>query len=122
MCKHLCTDGGKEKQMSGFGDPLPKGNQRGRAGLKRDLSENVCWLSRDMCGVYGMPGFGALEGTPTLAIIPGGCQGQRPEKGEMRPGQPRGWLRRDRAYKQGERRDARSMNTSELLEAGDPSE
>lgn len=121
MCKHLCTDEDKEKQMGGFGEPPPKGNQRGRVGLKRDLSEKVYGLSRDTCGVYGMPGFGALEGTPTSAIIPGGCQGQRPEKGEMGPGQPWGWLRRDRAYERGERRNARGMNTSEFLEAGGPS-
>lgn len=80
-----------------------------------DLSEKVCGLSRHMCEVYGMPGFGDLERAPTLTIIPERCQGQRPGKGKMGPGQP--WaggvvaLRWDRAYEQGERRDTRSMNT-----------
>lgn len=87
MCKHLYTDEDKAKQMGGFGELPRKGKPNG-VRLKMDLSEKVCGLSRHMCEVYGMPGFGDLERAPTLTIIPERCQGQRPGKGKMGPGQP----------------------------------
>lgn len=67
------TNGGKEKQTCGFGNP-PKVSPR-EADLKGELNEEVCGMSRDIFGVHRMPGFTALEGTLASAIIPEGHHG-----------------------------------------------